>query len=497
MNEFTNYIANLIEEKGTNTYQISKVSGLNKTSLQRLLKGERLPKEEFMEKLCDYLCVTPMQRIEVRRLYQIQKIGKNTYENRLFIKNMLENPINIKNESHNLNLNKHDINIDYLLKKPTLIIHRKYEIHTILRDIIEHEIYCNDNPSIKLTVPFSFEYLMNLIMSCQQISNKKANIEHIIKFDKNSKAHSDANYNLRTLSNVLPFALNSLTKYVPYYYYSIVNTTIVDEVALPYYILTNNFLVQISRSFDKIVVFTDKELYNLYQQFFEQQKKHCNKLLTVFNNSYELMNFHLDKCTSLKRSSSIKSQPSFGVYFTEDIIEKKLISGIPNREKYITLAKSFYKGIVNEKAYIRNYFTKDGLDLFVKDGLFDDIPKSYMGDKSVKNFIVDSNKDDKLFFLNSLYNDIEKDMIYSRVIDTSKFTLSKTISIAYYEMQYIVFFHNGEDGNVTGCYINEQELLSAYSDFIASLEDSGYIYDKKDTLKIIRNIIDALNKMDE
>mgnify|MGYP000341000041 FL=1 len=48
MSDFSEKCRQYIEDTGTNIYQLSKISGLDRTSLQRMVTGKRLPGPEFI-----------------------------------------------------------------------------------------------------------------------------------------------------------------------------------------------------------------------------------------------------------------------------------------------------------------------------------------------------------------------------------------------------------------------------------------------------------------
>ena len=64
-------------------------SGLDRTSLQRMITGKRLPGIDFVRQFCDSIRINPSQRRELMELYKIEKIGKEIYYNRKYIQELL------------------------------------------------------------------------------------------------------------------------------------------------------------------------------------------------------------------------------------------------------------------------------------------------------------------------------------------------------------------------------------------------------------------------
>ena len=78
-----------LKNTGETVYQLSASSGLDRTSLQRMITGKRLPGMDFVRQFCDSIRINPSQRQELIELYKIEKIGKEIYYNRKYIQELL------------------------------------------------------------------------------------------------------------------------------------------------------------------------------------------------------------------------------------------------------------------------------------------------------------------------------------------------------------------------------------------------------------------------
>ena len=76
MSDFSNKCREYLKDTGENVYQLSASSGLDRTSLQRMITGKRLPGIDFVRQFCDSLRINPSQRRELMELYKIEKIEK-------------------------------------------------------------------------------------------------------------------------------------------------------------------------------------------------------------------------------------------------------------------------------------------------------------------------------------------------------------------------------------------------------------------------------------
>ena len=90
MSDFSSKCREYLKNTGETVYQLSASSGLDRTSLQRMITGKRLPGMDFVRQFCDSIRINPSQRQELIELYKIEKIGKEIYYNRKYIQELLK-----------------------------------------------------------------------------------------------------------------------------------------------------------------------------------------------------------------------------------------------------------------------------------------------------------------------------------------------------------------------------------------------------------------------
>lgn len=91
MSDFSNYFKDCIHQNHVNVSLLSRQSGINRTLLQKIITGARIPSEEsFFEKVLPYMMLSLRQQEELMRLYHIEKIGKEAYSQHMIIKSFIE-----------------------------------------------------------------------------------------------------------------------------------------------------------------------------------------------------------------------------------------------------------------------------------------------------------------------------------------------------------------------------------------------------------------------
>lgn len=65
MSDFSSKCREYLKNTGETVYQLSASSGLDRTSLQRMITGKRLPGMDFVRQFCDSIRINPSQRQEL------------------------------------------------------------------------------------------------------------------------------------------------------------------------------------------------------------------------------------------------------------------------------------------------------------------------------------------------------------------------------------------------------------------------------------------------
>ena len=78
-----------IEESGYSVNKLATLSGVNRTSIVRMINANRLPEQHNIEKLLPYLKLTNDQKESLWRTYEIMSSGEYLYGRRQFMLKMM------------------------------------------------------------------------------------------------------------------------------------------------------------------------------------------------------------------------------------------------------------------------------------------------------------------------------------------------------------------------------------------------------------------------
>lgn len=486
MSQFSEKLKYLIEESGTNIYQLAKNAGLDRTTIQRSITGERLPGTAFVEKLCDFLRVSPRERKDLMELYSINKIGEKTYAGRKYIKELIEQIATLHiNGSSNLNIEK-SFTIKNDITQNIKVFSGQYNVNNIIRDIMEEEAFNENNPKISLTVPFDYNYLFDCLHQLYWESNGQIEIQHIVRFSKNPHSQQNSNINLENLSHVLPFAFCIRNGYQPYYYYGTENMAKDISLTMPYYLFTSKRLVTLSSDFKTAILYNNDDIKSVYYDNFQKcltqakpfvnQLADCGDMLTTYFKAYKIAG---------QVTNVIEPQPCFGKYYTHEMVDKHLLPEVQHWEEVRQDLYKFYDSYNSSNVPSKCFFSIEGLKYMVNTGVMADLPPRFASPFTLQ---------ERKYLLKSLRDDIKKEDLIFCATDSSKFIISPFLTLQVHKGSGIVFIAADNNG-IVSCTINEQSICDAFRDFFESLPESDLFYSKEETISVLDGFIEQLENM--
>lgn len=478
MSKFSEKLKLIIEESGIKIYQLAKNSELDRTTIQRSITGERFPSLNFVEKLIDYLRLSPIEREELFELYSINKIGEKVYAGRKFIKEMIELIATTHIVKENKSYSKKTLTFSGKINADNEVCTGQYIVNNIIRNVLEDEVLNNPSPEINICAPFSYSFLFDLLYQLYLGQNGNVTIKNIIKLNKNPHTFQNSNYNLEILSHVMPFAFSAGNGYQPYYYYD--NFDEHNDIALfmPYYIITSNHLLTISADFKTAIFYNNESIVNTYKENFKIAITKSKPLITQhFSCDDMLLAYLASSKNSGVASHIIEPQPCFAWYYTEALINSHLRPELENRELILDLLYDLYGKYRAFKSRPMSIFSIEGLSYFAKTGILADLPTQ---------FAIPFTIEERIILLTKLRNDIANSDYLVFASNSSKFIIPSS-TIQLYTTKGLDFFVANNNGVISSSYIEEQSITEAFYDFFESLPSSGLIYNKEETIKIIDN----------
>ena len=473
MSDFSEKCRQYIEDTGTNIYRLSKISGLDRTSLQRMVTGKRLPGPEFISQFCLYLRINPQQRQELIELYELERIGKPAYYNRKYIQNILENlaapDFSALSYSPVISA-KHQIQLSFAIEEK-------------LQHFLEHSLLRSENAPVLLTnFPPDCISFFRIILHLSEKLGRKFDLKHLFCLCQNPEKSENVNSNLELLQCTLAFALTRYP-YQPFFYYS--KEAHIDTSALlyPYYLVTESSVLLLTADLKSSILLDKADVVEQYLREAEKQFQSAAPFLFMRREPEEILNFY-GEITMAKQTSSrvLESQPCvFSMLYDPDVWASS-----PENTDFIDpkMLKDTFKNRFPAPYTFHNYFTLSGLERFCQTGRFAGpyacIPVEFsplVRQKMLEYFLETS-------------------------LETGEYTMLKPSPLltdrAYYEAfsDYSIFLCFLDSQNkFLGFYISESYIGQAFFDYFSSLENSSIAYSREETRQIIQKQIQILKEM--
>lgn len=477
---FNNFLGN------ETIYHLSIITGIERTKLQRIKTGQRLPNSKEVEIISKSLSLSSEEKRLLKESLLIDKIGQEKYLSRKATVKFLEEIDEIsskKEENNKIKItNKSFVSFDNEITSTSNF----QETVDVIQAIISSE---SNNPNINSDI-YIFsdaieEHFFNSIKHALS-QNNNLNIKHIIIFRTHSKETSPYLYNINVIKKIYPlFVIGN--SYKPYYSYSSTDS----NTLFPYYIITNNYFINISKNFKSSIISTNKKVINTAKSEFNEYLSSTTPLVKEINNVFDYSNYYLTEISKILSKSltkySIEYEPCLTTFITKEMLISVMRTDYEGSSEILNRAItyfSYYKEYGFNDSTI--FFLKDGLDNFIKTGRIMEIP-----DYVYNPLPVEMRKQ----VLSSLLSFYEKNPTYCSIMINSK-KLKVPSTLRYWgsgtSSDYFMLLSELHNGMRSFFFQNEIGMTAPFSDFVASLKNSEYVFSREETLKYIKQKINEL-----
>lgn len=480
MSRFSERITTFVDSTGFTVYQIAKKAKIDRSTVHKVLTGERIPSADFYKKLCRAIELTPYEQEELDDLFKMAKIGDKVYYLRGSVKKLIED---LADNTYGKNPEYTQQSIKTLrpLENGTLVIEGKNDVNNSIIDILNEAIYQSEKPHISFSLSFEHQFVYELLYNAFVSSKKDVIIDHFIYLEKETSKNNAVEENIHHLQYILSFSLCGKEGYNPYYAYASADPAMSVSVFRPYFISTNRHILALSRDFKTAVLYDDPKIIALHQK---DTKRLCQTLpkLTQRMDSYNGIQswFELDGMGI----GSIEPHPCFGTCFTDSLIETLVRPEVPGKEALITLGKTLYGPYVNgERDQPMSIFSTTGLEAFMQKGIV-----CYFPESMVRPCTMTERKD----FLKKISHYLEGENPRFVAIDGNKFKVPMNIEVLRTKDDQIIVQRFIKDQFILNAVcIDEPGICQAITDFFDYLPESDLVLKNDELKKLFEAYINA------
>ena len=170
-------------------YQMAKVSGMERTALNRMVIGKRLPKQEDVDAFCKVVRANEKEKAWLRELYIMEKMGKKRYDNGKFIEKLLQELRQLKESEKPVFPPLPDIGGGYEPLKP--FIEGKEELERLIYQLLEKEYRRKKKTELYSNFPAKGNMLFMATSCFEQKYEKKIPLYHFFNLNVNPEKYYD------------------------------------------------------------------------------------------------------------------------------------------------------------------------------------------------------------------------------------------------------------------------------------------------------------------
>lgn len=484
MNSFGNLLRIFIEKSGYTNYKIAQKASVNRTTLQKILSGERKPSDTIYNRILPFLKLTPLEKAQLSEAFEICLIGNDIFERRTYVRKLLEK---IPDISVPPSLERHNETADVALS-PTVhdsaLFYGTFTIHHFLSQFVQKE--CSEiSPCIRINAPADSSLFSSLISeNMDLLCSHSVTIQHLTCFLRSEDQTGSPIFNLQVLENIIPFLpLTSLNYQVHYYYKNNQNEADYRQTAFPYYILFSNLAVLLSSDYSTALCLSTPEMIIHMENHFNAALTNSMSFTTTFQDPQDVLLHLMEMDLNDLPFYSLEFQPCLTTYLTDKIIQAQIRPDIENGDALSKMVLSRAQQLKKLTSHI-SIFSKSGLIDFATTGQMRDLPAEYTYPFSLRNRII---------ILESLYQDILTNQHTYCMINPLVFPISKNLICLFHQDSSLDFgYFSGNNGGYNCLRINERTLIETFDDFFKYLQSSSLICSKEETLTTIRNCLTQL-----
>ncbi|PKM60943.1 MAG: hypothetical protein CVU99_05595 [Firmicutes bacterium HGW-Firmicutes-4] len=479
MTRFSKKITELIEESGETIQSLAETGKINRTTLQRVKTGERLPTQKVFSGLCKALRLSNVESEELQTLLEITQVGERIYYNRQKIVEIIA--IIYELTTFQIPFSKEvkpKIGCDTspAARDKIQIVSGSSSVLTMIEISIDRELFCGEHPHLKLAIPSHFESVYQHIFQ-QMLGNQKHLILQDVQSFPEIGNENAADPGLGALKTLIGLSLLDNVSYHSHYCYMSAGEIHEINVLFPYFILTSAEVITISRDFSRAIRYNDPELYSLYQKGFVSILQQTEPFIEESRDIFAV--YSLD--TTYRIRQVVEPLPCFAYYATHEMVANKVRKDMPFYEPLVAATNRFYDYFKQENRSMINVFSLKNLEVFMEDG------SMYFPDDICYPFTPA----ERLMLTKQVRDDIEADNRKTYAFDEDKINLNSAVEFINEATLLHLILHYRKAGQQVykTIKLKEENIVAAFDDFFRSLPGSSYVLSKEATVAAIDQLI--------
>ena len=472
---FSEYLRELLQDKKMTVSALSRLIGVERTTLSKTLTGQRVLPYDALDSLIYHLRLTPSEEQRFRAYYNAQFEKEGILRSRELVSKLLSGLANLDFASPAFEEIRLLLNLKEYAGERSIFTGIS-NVRPLLRMVLTEELTRPD-ARIELTVPPTEDFISDELLRRYRNGQMHAEVSQIIAFDASGAANDINLHNLECFCQLLPICLLSKRHFHPYYYYdNNIATRYTDP--FPYFLVTHSCVVCLSEGGEQAMLLRSADQVECYHRHFRSLLSQCYSLIQYTADPVEILASY-DDYTDANGFYMIMDQPCFGRFYDDRVIGQHLRTEIPFYERLLEVAKKRFSHLRTVDRFY-TLFSRGGLERFCETGALDDFPTVF-----VRSFSPETRRQ----LLGALAERIRTGDIIGRLLEPGVFPdyLSMTTS----EESGVGFFTTEnfqlQDG-FCSVQIRERILCRSFHDWLTHLPGSRQALDAEGTAAVLEEM---------
>lgn len=479
MSKFSEKLSSYITSSGYNVYQLAKEASLDRTTLQKTARGQRLPSLDYIKDICQYIKISKKQEAELVTLYQIEKQGQEIVDSWKEIDACLNDIQKIReSEQTNLIFPMH-FDEQSMVSFNAEIQHTytsESECIKAIMCMIEQEVIEQKNPEIFMDVSWASKFaLEQCVLQTNEKQPQKLVCHQLVNLRNTEIAKGGLLDNLKMLHQILPYAFAPQNIYDVRYTY--VNETCDEQKyhLWEHYIVTHRHVLLCSNTEHHMVVISNEKIAASYREEIMDMIQSYRPLLDYQGFSGDGIRRYRKMTNYYETHVTYESFPCLTLMFPEEM--RKQILSDPKLKSYASAYFEIPK--VSSNHHI-NIFGMKGIKAFIETGHLPGL---------LDSFFVAETMDVRKCMLQTFYDQLVHPQRRFYMINEEVFNESEAFGIEMYGRNRVVFCSSSADYPFGFISIDEPGICDIFASYFDNFVQSHYVYSIEETIVKFEEIV--------
>ena len=470
MSEFSDKLSEYITKSGYNVYQLAKEASLDRTTLQKTAKGQRLPSLDYIQEICQYIKISSKQEEELVRLYKIEKLGQSTVEAWDEIHQIILDIYQLrKREKSVWQIHLDEESIKNFNAKIVQKCCSKIECLKAIMCVMEQELDGPFDPDIYMDVSWVSNLALSQLMQSEMDDTKPFICHQLVNLKQTEHVKGGMLENIQMLHQVLPYAFTTHNTYDIRYAYICENSEEEKLHLWGHYIITHKHVILCSEQDDQMLVIADEGIAKAYRQEVEHMLSAYRPLFSYQGYSGEGVRRYRRLIENDESHVTYEGFPCLAL-MVPDEIKKQLICD-PQIGAYASAFFDMPK--VKDSQYINIFGMKD-VKHFMKTGHLPGVFDHYFYAESMEL---------RKEMLENFHRNLVAHTRQFYMINEDKFKISSSFGIDVFGRNRVAFCSTSDEFPFGFILIDEPGISEMFASYFDNLLQSRYLYSIEDTIK--------------